>query len=451
MGYVDLFLLVSSACLYGFSALFTPWFWWSIIFFPVPFLYVATKQSIGFKEGYVWGLIIFSLHLHGVLLGIIDMAGSSLPYKYAPAIFIILFQALFPAFFFWGTSFIIKSYTITSLLLRTLLWTATLWLLAIWIDGYCLFPFLRCEGYSLMNPLLPLATHPRLLFLLPIVGKKIMILLFFMIPAMGFMALYTRRSLYFILFILFLAPWFFSFAFRSNTFLMPEGIDSVVHVPLSFSVFDNIWNTTAIISSELKEVVKNRPHAQIIVMPESAIGSPYIMNDPELCRYMNKESIGKELYLLGGAFRWDEHYLRNSFFVLYDGELLTYFDKRHTMVLTESLPRWMTLDCIYNLYYMHLPPRTPSLNKRPCITLASGISFVPYICSELFFNDEADDDYRDTLIIAIANDSWTTFRYIKNLMRLHVITKAIQWQRSILFASFNYFFLVDRAGNLQDL
>src|SRR5579862_182148 len=174
MRYARWFLLITSAVLYALPFLLSDYCWWLIFLFPIPLLYIIRTQNLSFMHGYIWGCIVFALHLSGGIYLVADMAGESWPVGLILGIAMVLYQALVPAFLFWCTTRVITVFSITSPIARLLLWTAALWLFIIWVDWYSLSVFGVQEGYPLMHPLIVLANKPELLYLLPIIGKQLL-------------------------------------------------------------------------------------------------------------------------------------------------------------------------------------------------------------------------------------------------------------------------------------
>jgi hypothetical protein len=150
-----------------------------------------------------------------------------------------------------------------------------------------------------------------------------------------------------------------------------------------------------------------------------------------------------------GSFFDDAHNCyRNSCYWIKHGILQQRFDKRHAMILVERIPQLCSANMLKNMYFNQMPEIVPSCNIRPCITLSDTLRVVPYLCSELFFNEYPDDHY-DCTILLLANDTWTPARYIRHLMYLAVRFKAIQWQRTIIYVSYYYAVVCDKYGHVS--
>ena len=106
------------------------------------------------------------------------------------------------------------------------------------------------------------------------------------------------------------------------------------------------------------------------------------------------------------------------------------------MLLTEGVAGWYDSPFIRSLYHCLTPPVTASTNERRSFPIFENVHLVPYICSELFFNDKPDDTLSDVTVVALCNDNWAKVSYVRRLMFLAARFKALDWQRDILFIGY---------------
>jgi apolipoprotein N-acyltransferase len=202
---------------------------------------------------------------------------------------------------------------------------------------------------------------------------------------------------------------------------------------------------------EFKTIIDKYPSAELIVMPESSYYCRHLSKNPDLANLWSQKHMGKKVHLVIGAFRWENGKHYNSLHWIYDGKVQAYFDKRHTMVLVEQMPAWFDIGPLRSLYFRTFPEITPSHQPRPLLTIFDDTPFVPYICSELFFNEKPDDSYTGVPILAISNDSWFAYPrsvpYMQELMYLAARFKAIEWQRDIVYVAFSRSGYIDMYGN----
>ncbi len=432
-------LLLISAVLYALPFLFIHQLWWLVFVYPIPLLYAAMYNPMTFWHGAFWGVLAWGLHLSGVLYAIVNMAQGSWGYALIPAIGIVLYQAFFVGIIFWLTQSLIE-YSRSFKIERELeIWTVALFAYTYWVDRWCLFVFGRVEGYQLMHPLMPLAKHPALLALLPVIGKAGLTALFFVVAATATYAL-ARRTLFSVgLFGLSLLPWFASALLANPQQPEPEWVSKIVTMPTIFPTANDKQAMVRAAGNEFAHVVHQVPNTQLIVMPESSYYDDRLSDRrEETQQFWADNHVGKNINVLVGAFRRDEEIFYNSIYWYKNGQLQSYFDKRHAMVLTEHIPSFLNFGMISDMYFRAYPQRCVGCNERTPLALLDEQSFVPYVCSELFFNERPDDNYQDMPIMFVSNDMWFDrpgARYVQDLMEVGAQFKAIQWQRDIVYTS----------------
>ncbi len=444
-------LLISSAILYALPFIFSTYLWWLTFLFPVSLFYVALHEQLSFKHGYIWGLFVFSLHLSGVLHAIIRMADGPYIYRFIPSIFIVLYGALSSGTFFWISAKTIKLFNIKQQIYQILVWTTGILVFIHYIDRYCLWIFDRCEGYFFMHPLLPIASKPQMLRLLPIIGKLVLTSLLFLVPATITNLIIKKTKLRFIAVVLAIIPWITLLLIPIQHVEKPQWLDYIVTLPALFPSSTNLTNMMNLASTQFKKILIQKPQTKLIIMPESSFYCNELASSPKLCSLWDKNHLGHSINIVVGAFRRENSKFFNTLYWIANGKINSYFDKRHAMLLTERIPSWFNFSTIRNLYFKKDPETTISYNLRPKLPILKKVSFVPYICSELFFNEYPDDNYFDSPIITISNDIWfdTPYYppYIQRLMCLIAQFKAIQWQRDILYISFSRAAYFDYLGN----
>ena len=165
--------------------------------------------------------------------------------------------------------------------------------------------------------------------------------------------------------------------------------------------------------------------------------------------------LGRSIDIVVGAFRWKKGKYYNSLHWIRNGIIQACFDKRHAMILIERMPSWFDFWFIRDLYFKTAPEISPARDKRPQLPIMKETALVPYICSELFFNEYSDDVYPDTPILAICNDIWFHpfyhLSYVQTLMYLVAKFKAIQWQRNVIYVAFSRAIFLDKYGNEANL
>lgn len=441
-------LLAASAILYAVPFIFPFYAWWIGFIFPIPLFYVAMREDLGFLHGAIWSIVAMSAHLSGVFLSIDGFASTGAGLERAlPAAALLSYAGLTGGIWFWFTRLVRRLGNLTSPFAIIALWTCTLWCYMFFLDRLCLWPFDLMEGYFAFHPLLPLATHPQLFMLMPIIGKNLLALLMYLVPATItlFLVQHNLRNALFVFCAL--LPWCISLFIPMPKANRPAWLDKIMVLPASFPVMGNSTNQAEAALSYFQRIKFNYPQTEIIILPESAFHCDHLSTEPTLCDLWSRDYVGKPMHVLLGAFRWDGPNFHNSLHWVYDGKIKNIFDKRHAMILIERVPSKFNSTVIRELFFKTFPEIIPARTARPRFEISEDIAFIPYICSELFFNEFPDDSYPTTPILSVTNDRWCINLYVADLMYLDARLKAILWQRDILYVSFKYAVYIDRWGN----
>jgi hypothetical protein len=445
-------LLIISAFFYALPFFFPQYLWWLIFVFPVPLLYVTCTQTISFLQGYMWGVIVFILHLHAGIFIVADLARDMRWVGYLMGFAMIAYQALVPAFLFWLVTKITHIFLIKRSFVRLALYTLALALFIWWTDQYCLWIFGIKEGYPFMHPLLPLAQQPKMLLLLPILGKQLLILLFLLVPASFVILLWYKNSRALLFFVCAVMPWIMCFVYKGRHTKLPGWHHSIKSLPcMIHATGNNPEIIMKIVARHLKTIIEQYPEVTTIIMPESALNITDCVDKPKLLHLCSKEYVGKPLHFIFGACRKQDDCYYNALHWVYNGQLRACFDKKHAMLMTERLSDWMNGDLMRGIYFKEEPCITRSCNNRTLLQLTDGVAFVPYICSELFFNEYPDDCYSAMPIIAIINDILLVNSFMQKLLLLLARFKAMQWQRDIVYVAYGDCVFIDKQGEMRTM
>ncbi len=442
----DWLLLIFSAVLYALPFLWSAHVWWLIFIFPIPLLYLTRSQNLSFIDGYVWGVIVFLLHLSGGISVVVRLSHESWLVGFLLGISMVLYQALFPAIIFWCTAVIVRFFQLQSPALCLCMWLIALALFIFWTDQYCMWIFGIQEGYPLMHPLILLAQQPCMLVLLPSIGKQLLTMLLLLVPASFVVLLWYKNYCALSFFLFICALWLLCCLMCVPHIKQPDWYAKIKSLPcMAHSCVDNPVVTIKVVGNQLKKIIANYPEVEIIVMPESAFNISNFEDLPELLQLWNADCLGKDIHLVFGTCRAQEGSYYNSLHWVSDGVLQGCFDKKHAMLITERLSDWMNIEYIRTIYFKHGLSIMRSCNDRVQLHM-SDTAFVPYICSELFFNEQPDDNYCQDPIIAIINDTLLQNSYIQNLLVLLARFRAIQWQRDIVYVSYVHSLFINIHG-----
>lgn len=450
IGLISWFLLISSATLYALPFFCISKLWWSIFIFPLPLLLMCMHQRMRFMHGFVWGLVLFSLHLIGVFPYLTTIAGDSVLLRLAPVACILIYLPLISGVFFWATQHIITLFSWQS----SPSYALAIWILALYkylyaLANFSLIVFGRSEGYALLDPLIPLTAYPPLLSLLPLLGQLTFLLAFVSTAASLVWIIVTRTLRSCIPLASLIVFWLINIAQHPAPEPTPPWLATLVMLPTTFPETESPFKARNEALVEVQQLVQKFPCVEVVITPESAFYAEQF-HDPALHSIFDQDHIGKKIYLVMGAFARNDNNYYNCLHVVHDGTIEHTFYKRHAMLLTERLP--LLFDSAYTRshYFAQTPPISIGTKERPLIQLTDQISFVPYICSELFFNEEPDDLYPYTPILALCNDRWC-WHYFADVMYHAAQLKALVWQRPVIYSTFYHHAYCGPTGHIIPL
>lgn len=453
-----LYLIILSALLYPVPFCFSEYLTWLAFFFLVPLFYAAVRYGVKFKDGFLWGLITYSIHELGIFYSLIQMAKISqtgisyILYLVLLFIFAIVYQALVSGLWFFASNKIIKFIKIRQTIPILAIWVITTGLYFYFIDNYLLWIFGNTEGYFLVHPLLPLAHFPKLLGLLPILGKTILTLLLIFSSALMTLLLFTEnKKLKILIFVAILMPWLVGIRLSKNSF-KPTWLDQVAHIPESFYNQEQVAKTITEVTDKLKEIITKYPQVTTVILPESALYLCNLLEFTNLIEQWSSKNLSREINIILGALRSENNINYNTVYWIYDGKIKQWFDKKHSLLLTERIPSWINFAFVRNSYFSNRPIITASKSERPCFNITPEIVLVPYICSEIFFIDHPDscvDQKSNATVLSLCNDTWIySAPHLKKLMQLTNRFRAIQWSTNILYVSYSCTYFYDYSGSV---
>jgi hypothetical protein len=389
--WISIFL---SAFLYSIPFLAPHYFWWALFLFPLPLLMNRSLSIFSFQKGYVWGLIIFFLHLLGINQALITLSKGHILIKIIPCIILIVYQSLFAGFFFWLGSFIeqkfFKNNVDIQIIIRTLVLLCFIW----YLDFLCLFMTGKIEGYCLMHPLIPLAQHPQLLRII-LFSNKFIATIFLFAFSLSYAFYFHKRNNIRLSFAFFITiVWGLLYFIPQSLHERPNWLQKISALPHTFVVPHNMTFLMNAVAHECKKIIEKNPSTEIIIMPESSLYCT-ALHMPELTTLLSRQYIGKPIHFIAGAFAWQGNNYHNAMYWIYDGTLKNCYYKRHTMFLTEHIPPWLKKTFFERLFFSQSAVISSSTNPRPLLKLQDNITLIPYICSELFFNKTPDDSYQN--------------------------------------------------------
>lgn len=435
--------LALSAVLYG-ICFWTPalWWWGSVISMILIMQFPILSAQKMLLYGFLWALCVYSMHLYGVVIGVVDLAAYRTWYAWLPGIILVFYLAVCTGII-WAVGAWCERVVINRLFyspcIHSVWWGIWLWLYWLWMTYACLWPLGRCEGYLLANPIVPWASYPSLLWVVSRFGVMGATLFVCMLSAcIAYISIHKKNAAL----LCGLSLFFMSMTFNYRVYKIPSVqsddmyYQQVVSVTKPILASVNQAATCCLVRDYVEQAVSTCPGAVSgVVFPESCFYAWSLCAESILAEYL--PLCHENCDYIIGSFYDDHGKYRNSCYWLRNGVLQKRFDKRHTMPLIERLPWWLYSIEFSQLFFSTMPEIIPSTNQRPIMQLGNTLC-VPYICSELFFNRLPDDIYITLPIVALVNDRWAK-PYLQLLMYLGAVIQAYAWNREILYVSYARF------------
>lgn len=477
--------LILSAMIYALPFIFVKELWLLEFIFLIPLFYAILIYHISFKEGFVWGLVSSIVILNCFFDSNFIVNNKHIFIKILPVLFCTIYIAFVSALVFFLAAqidnFLKKRY------ITIFIWIFFIWILFYIYNNLLLFPLSSVkEGFFIFDPLLPLAYKPQFIYLASYIGKNLFIFLIIIFSSCIALIFNNNKILWpkitvFGIIILLSSTFFY----HSNK-IFPKWIDKVAYLPtysdeylfandieeyikyhpknreignlLSYDVNINLFNELQKINNlglfvgeKLKKTIEINPNIEIVLIPERAFYCDFSKN-LDLLENWSKQNIGRSINILCGATRFDKNFY-NTVYLINNGKLVSYFDKRHALFPAEKIQTIsQNLNLILNKLYFkpYYPYLDISSKVRPNWKLTDNIIITPYICSELFFNNDPDDN-SNYPIIALCKDRWVKSDYLRSLLFLHVKMKAILWKRTIIYVNYNQAFVFNESGEFKQI
>ncbi len=405
--------------------------WWLIFFFMIPLFYylLITPQLIFWREGLLWGSIFFGLQSQWIFWLMREKSQAPSLGLIAAALF-IGFCSLNVALWFVGAGLLAKLYKKQWFIAAAFAATGIIfwW----WIDRGMFWISGQCDGYPMVFPLVPLATVPRLLLMAPwfsMIGLLACLILFELFIAI---ALYFKSWRLGCTSSLFLAPFLIGFFIPADSPQLPPWAHNVGYAVAPVSQNGDIYQRAELIGQLLAHYHKEHPQAHLIVMPESTC--PFALNENPFCSLKWDALLNhQDITLIVGGQESDCGNLYNTLFCICKGQIIDRHHKVHCFPMVERIPApWSRLAILHSLFLAGYCQLTPGSHADQVIKLRDDCTFIPMICSELFFARKAPQVPPDIPILCLVNDSWF-IPYMRNLLFLSARCKAILWCRAILY------------------
>jgi len=418
---------------------------WLILGYLTGIIIAGVSYGIPWYAGYLWGLATYTLHSYGLLYGMIEMANGDLITRLMPPLFMLCFLALFPA-----CIYAIASYTqryVTIPLAKVGIWIAALILLTLMLDHVALIIAGAWEGYPLLHPVIPLASVPRLLSFMPLIGKFGYTLLLCGTAGLIAYAILRPARHHWMWILLAMIPWLTAY-FVTTRRSLDTYDKNITALSMMFPPKMQLDDIQHELERLMQRARARHPDTETFIMPESAFYHTDM--DDHIPSWHLLEPHQRLLY---GAFSCHEESYYGTAFLLHDNAIIQRYYKQHALPLTERIPSLLDYTWVRKQYCDTEPEITAGTQARTPMQVTRELCAVPYICSELFMHHTPDDN-TGLPIIFLGNDMWlshTPSSYMSMILLYLARMKAVMWQRSIYYVSYLYACFIAQDGSMKDL
>lgn len=407
-----LLLIILSSLLFSVAFFVPVYFNWLIFIYLVPLFYLALRIKISFKDGFIWGLITYSIHFYYLFVLINERAKGQ--FKILAPLFIVLYFSLLSGLWFWSLK-----------LFKNRIWLIVSTFLHIYIVySFSFFIFFVSTGYVLMHPFVPLAVNENFIKIISIIGiwPSTLLLIIFSLFTAQFFLNFSKQNL--ILTILLLMPFIIGFWIPiTNKYINIEKI-GYISPPKETNPYELAFK----IKLKILDLIKKNPKLRIICMPESSF--PFELNKyNELINWWFCDINKKNYKILIGAHRLENGKLFNTIYHLEDNNIINYYDKKDLMFFVEYLPFfWRNSNLIKSLFFNG--EKEISQGNSESYFVLDKVAANICVCSELFFNNHQFD--KGEFILFFLNESWFSCNYIKRLLFLYAKLKETELNKKII-------------------
>ncbi len=396
----------------------------------LPLLVTDKDNTYGFNEGYVWGLLFFSGHL--IWLGCIINAQGKGDARMIIYFLTVCYFSLFSGFWLWFKQLLVYRWMrkyknqqgkMVALWCTWVISTVTF----LYATCYCsLAIFDYFEGYTFINPLLPLVSwswYVRPVCSIGTIGYWIIIVCINLTLA----SLVKKVDAPTLIFLMALV------CFPALFQPLPQK-----KIDYKFIYLQPTWNDTQVTPAETFYAISRAIDrvadccdGHCIVLPEGSFGYDLIAWENKIVAWTSLLPATTSIFV--GAHRVDGNKLFNSLFQIRDGKIVAWYDKQHRMFFTERQPyvaQWMSM--ISDLFvreYFNVPEHDQS---TACF---DGLQ--PIICSELF--SEKKRFIQDKPFLFICDDSWFYLDYAKELAKRSAKLYGLRHRQPVIYVgSYDY-------------
>lgn len=442
------FLLFTSAALFNCSLFFPAYCFWFVFLFLVPLFYAVfyNPPIFSFKEGFLWGVIFFSLHWYNLLTIILERAEGS--FRLMAWFALIIYAAFYSGLWFW----IARYFTIVTKnrAVCFFLWVAVSFGYFYFIKQLLFWLFGILSGYPLIWPLVPLAYYPGLLSLCFLFKEEGLLFFLICFSALCARGLCKKQYGNFLAAALCLMPFLAGLYFQKNVSTIPCSLSSVGYARPPLKSCLHPLDAAQEIVRALEQCLKTKPEAQIIFMPESTYQFP--LNEcTDMIDLWSDNVLPEDVCLCLGSHKKEKGFLYNCFYAIKDRRIIYHYVKKKCVPFVEYLsPYWSTISFTKTLFLGKKDGFFPGNGNQPDqnALFFNNIYLMPSICSEFFLNGSLRK--QEAITLCIANDSWFN-SYMRRLFCLYAQYRAQCEKQPLFYISHYYGLLIKSDGKMISL
>ncbi len=399
-----------------------------VFYFLAPLYWLSCKQKLTFFDGFMWGLLFFTIHSFGVFYVVLGQ-GVGLFRLLCPLLF-MSYCALHSGIWFWAVQKVASCSVFTWVLMTvTYFW---------WIDQGLFWIFGKFEGYLLAFPLVPLMSLPQMAYSISIIGKWGLLICLVIFQVLLVKSIQTRRTI--VLTILCLLPFTYGF-FVSHTETVPAWVKDTRFVPLPKEPdpYERAVN--------LVKTLANKPEVKLFVLPETFFPVP-LTNKSLIIRILQDHILQNEQLCVVGTHKQINEKLYNSFFVLDQRRIILSYEKTHLIPFFEFNPYNGTpFATLFNFFLHQKVAFSCADSKLSPVCYGDVGPFLPAICSELFCSRGLQKE-GEIPFLWIVNDSYFGSTNFPLIMRLLAQFQAISLNQSLAYCASSSAYFIGKNGRI---
>lgn len=304
------------------------------------------------------------------------------------------------------------------------------------------------QGDLLTFPLVPLATFCPLLTALPFFTAPGLLLILLLFNCLSALLVVERSFLVGSGLLLSLLPFvggYFCAPVKEST---PAWLHEISYISPQGITCTNALDAAQEIAERALAIMGKRPYTRLVVMPESSY--PWALNErPEIVAlWANTVFFDRTLLCIGAHKKAAGKNFNALFFISSAGIIMDYV-KRNLVPVAEEIPWWAkNIRNLKELFFKNGEGFCPREHSAHFID-TGGFLFKPLLCSEVFLGRCMEQLSCNATYMACMNDNIMPGKsglFIKKLMQLLAVYRAIEYQTPILYVGHGEAFYIHRNG-----